>query len=226
MRVGRVMREPQPSGLLDDHIHAIGQRLRLALTATVTRNRSRDGRLLLARAALGDAITLDELLAAARAGDRRRLRKVRRKVARPLLATIAQAYAQQELTPEARADARPLYELIRRAVGGRALNPANQALHVALALADEGPDRARALLNGYWRINEPALGCLRADLINPYVRDLPAQPGLRAFQAMLPAPGPGVGEGDGVPFHRLAAPAVERIEQAHRVSVVMTAYRP
>jgi hypothetical protein len=220
------MREPQPSGLLDDHIHAIGQGLRLALTASVTRNRSRDGRLLLARAALGDAITLDELLAAARIGDRRRLRKVRRKVTRPLLASIAQAYAQQELVPEDRADALALYELIRRAVGGRALNPANQALHVALALADQGPDRARALLKDYRRIHEPALGCLRADLINPYVLPLPAEPWLRAFQAMLPAPGPVVGEGDGVPFDRLAAPAVERVEQAHRVSVVVTAYRP
>src|SRR3954453_11266764 len=154
MRVGRVMREPQPSGLLDDHIHAIGQRLRLALTATVTRNRSRDGRLLLARAALGDALTLDELLAAARTGDRRRLRKVRRKVTAPLLASVAKTHAQQEMDPGDRADALALYELIRRAIGVRALNPANQALHVQLALAEEGPERAGALLRGYRRITE------------------------------------------------------------------------
>ncbi|WP_030436114.1 glycosyltransferase family A protein [Actinoplanes subtropicus] len=212
--------------LLDDHIAALGPELRLALTATVTRTRSRDGRLLLARAALGDALTLDDLLAAARAGDRRRLRKVRRKVTASLLAAIAQTYAQQELAPEDRADALALYELIRRALGGRRLNPANQALHVQLALADLGPERARALLRGYWRIKEPALGCLRADLINPYAGDRPAEPWLRAFQAMLPAPGPVVGEGDGAPFDRLAAPAVERVEEAHRVSVVVTAYRP
>jgi len=216
------MREP----LLDDHITALGPGLRLALTATVTRTRSRDGRLLLARAALGDAMTLDELLAAARAGDRRRLRKVRRKVTVPLLASVAQTLAQQELDPADRADALALYELIRRAVGARALNAANQALHVQLALADEGPERARALLRGYRRINEPARGCLRADLINPYVRDQPAEPWLRAFQAMLPAPGPVIGPGEGVPFDRLAAPAVERVEEAHRVSVVVTAYRP
>ena len=216
------MREPLP----DDHITALGPGLRLALTATVTRTRSRDGRLLLARAALGDAMTLDDLLAAARAGDRRRLRKVRRKVTVPLLASVAQTLAQQELDPADRADALALYELIRRAFGARALNAANQALHVQLALADEGPERARALLRGYRRITEPARGCLRADLINPYVRDLPAEPWLRAFQAMLPAPGPVIGPGEGVPFDRLATPAVERVEEAHRVSVVVTAYRP
>ncbi|WP_433297039.1 glycosyltransferase family 2 protein [Actinoplanes sp. CA-030573] len=219
------MRE-QPSGLLDDHIHSLGPRLRLALTATVTRNRSLDARLLLARAALGDAGTLDELLAAARAGNRRWLRRIRRKVMPPLLASIAQTLAQQETLPTDRDDARALYELIRRAVGGRKLNPANQALHTQLALADEGPERARELLRGYRKIAEPALSGLRADLLNPFVETRPAEPWLRAFQAMLPAPGPVVGEGDGVPFDRLAAPAAERVEAAHRVSVVVTAFRP
>src|SRR6185295_6656550 len=136
------------------------------------------------------------LLAAARAGDRRRLRKVRRKVTVPLLASVAQTLVQQELDPADRADGLALYELIRRALGSRALNPANQALHVQLALADEGPERARALLRGYRRITEPARGCMLADLINPYVRDQPAEPWLRAFQAMLPAPGPLIGQGD------------------------------
>src|SRR3954463_16389250 len=115
MRVGRRMpiRPPPPPSmvgpqacqdLFDDHIAALGPGLRLALTATVTRTRSRAGRLLLARAALGDAMTLDDLRAAARAGDRRRLRKVRRKVAAPLLASVAQTLAQQELDPADRAD--------------------------------------------------------------------------------------------------------------------------
>jgi hypothetical protein len=218
--------ESHLSGLLDDHIRAIGPRLRLALTATVTRNRSLAARQLQARAALGDAGTLDELLTAARAGDRRWLRKIRRRVNPPLLAAVAQTLAQQELLPTDRADALAVYELIRRAVGGRALNPANQALHVQLALADEGPDRARELLRGYRKINDPALACLRADLINPFAGYGELEPWLRAFQAMLPAPGPTVGAGEGVPFDRLAAPAVERVEAAHRVSVVVTSYRP
>jgi hypothetical protein len=212
--------------LLDDHIRAIGPRLRLALTATVTRNRSLDARPLLARAALGDAATLDDLLAAARSGDRRRLRRIRRRVSTPLLAAVAQTLAQQELLPTDRADALALYELIRRTAGGRKLNPANQALHTQLALADEGPERARELLRRYRKIKDPALGGLRADLVNPFVADRPVQPWLRAFQAMLPAPGPVVGDGEGVAFDRLAAPAAERVETAHRVSVVVTSFRP
>ena len=58
---------PPPSGLLDDHVEAAGSRLRLALTATASRNRSLDARELFARAALGEHGTLDELLRAARA---------------------------------------------------------------------------------------------------------------------------------------------------------------
>ena len=218
--------QPHPSGLLDDHIRAIGPRLRLALTATVTRNRSLTARQLQARAALGDAGTLDQLLTAARAGDRRWLRRIRRRVNLPLLAAVAQTLAQQELLPTDRADALAVYELIRRAAGGRALNPANQALHVQLALADEGPARARELLKGYRKIKDPALACLRADLINPFAGDGEQEPWLQAFQAMLPWPGPTVGEGEGVPFDRLASPAVERVEAAHRVSVVVTSFRP
>src|SRR5262245_28700960 len=98
------MHEPHPSELLDAHIAAIGSRLRLALTATVTRNRSLDARVLLARAALGDAGTLDELIGAARSGDRRWLRRIRRRVQAPLLAAVAQTLAQQELLPTDRGD--------------------------------------------------------------------------------------------------------------------------
>lgn len=220
------MRESQPSELLDDHIRAIGPRLRLALTATVTRNRSLDARQLQARAALGDHGTLDDLLAAARAGDRRWLRRIRRRINPPLLAAVAQTLAQQELLPTDRADALALYDLIRRAAGPRALNPANQALHAQLALADKGPDRARELLRRYRKIKDPALSGLRADLLNPFVADRPIEPWLRAFQAMLPAPAVVVGEGEGVPFDRLATPAAERVEAAHRVSVVVTSFRP
>ncbi|GIE93663.1 glycosyltransferase family A protein [Paractinoplanes rishiriensis] len=214
------------SDLLDDHIRAIGPGLRLALTATASRNRSFDARQLLARAALGDAGTLDDLLAAARAGDRRWLRRIRRRVVPGLVAAVAHTIALQDQTPTDTADALALYELIRRALGPRALSPANQGLHAQLALAHEGPERCRRLLAGYRRIGEPFLAGLRADLINPFVADRPVEPWLRAFQAMLPEPGPVVGDGEGMPFDRLAAPPAERVEGAHRVSVVVTAFKP
>src|SRR3954447_2323103 len=120
--------------LLDDHVRALGTRLRPALSAPASRNRAPDARLLLARAALGDHGTLEELLAAARAGDRRRVRRLRRK-GQPLMVTaVAQAIALQDLRPEDTTDALALYDLIRRAFGPRALSPANQALHAQLAL--------------------------------------------------------------------------------------------
>jgi len=216
-----------PAGLLDDHIRAIGPRLRLALTATGSRNRSLDARLLLARAALGDAGTLDELLAAARAGDRRWLRRVRRRVDASLLSAVAQTIALQGQLPEDRDDALAVYELIRRSLGPHALTPANQALHAQLALARHGPERAGKLLRQYRGIKEPARDGLVADLLNPFAGDRPAGPWLAAFRALLP-PGRLRLEDDRelTPFDRVTAEAAERVTTPHRVSVVVTAYRP
>ena len=213
-------------GLLDDHIRAIGPGLRLALTATASRNRSLDARHLLARAALGDAGTLDELLAAARTGDKRWLRRIRRQVSPGLVAAVAQTIALQDQLPTDVGDALALYELIRRALGSSGLSPANQALHAQLAFAYEGADRARRLLRSYRRMPEPGRTGLRIDLANPFVADRPAEPWLRAFRELMPEPGPVVGGGEGVPFDRLSAPPAERVEGPHRVSVVVTAFRP
>ncbi|NMO52575.1 glycosyltransferase family 2 protein [Actinoplanes sp. TBRC 11911] len=216
--------QPLSPGLLDDHVRALGARVRLALTATASRNRSPDARRMLARAALGDHATLDELLAAARAGDRSWLRRLRRKVDPAMVAAVAQAIALQELRSEERADALALYELIRRAFGGRALTPANRTLHVQLALAAEGPDRARRLLRRYRRVRQA--DSLAADVLNPFGATRPIEPWQRAFAALLPVPGPTVADGEGVPFDRLHTEPVDRVESPHRISVVVTAYRP
>ena len=65
--------------LLDDYVRAIGPSLRTALPATAIRHRSLDARLLIARAALGDRHTPEELLSAARRGDRRWLARAKRR---------------------------------------------------------------------------------------------------------------------------------------------------
>ena len=214
-------------GLLDDHLRAIGPALRLALTATASRNRSLDARLLLARAALGDAGTLDELLTAARAGDRRWLRRIRRRADSGLLAAVAQTIALQEQLPSDRDDALSLYELIRRALGARAMTPANQALHAQLAFTFQGPERARRLLRDYRGIRDPARAGLEIDLLNPFVTDRPAGPWLAAFRQLLPEPRPVLSEErQHPPFDRLTAAPVEPVTTPHRVSVVVTAYRP
>lgn len=212
-------------GLLDDHIRAIGSGLRLALTATASRNRSLDARRLLARAALGDAGTLGELLAAARAGDRRWLRRIRRRVDSGLLAGVAQTIALQEQLPEDRDDALALYELLRRSLGGRALTPANQALHAQLTFAYRGPEAARRLLRDYRGILDQARSGLETDLLNPFAGDRAVGPWLTAFRRLIP----GIdltAEAGPTPFDRLTAPPVERVGTPHRVSVVLTAFQP
>ncbi|MCY1140321.1 glycosyltransferase family 2 protein [Actinoplanes sp. Pm04-4] len=210
----------QPSGLLDDHVTAAGSRLRLALTATAARNRSIDARALLARAALGEHGTLEELLAAARAGDRRWLRRRRRRIDPGLVAALAHTLGLQE----EHEDALALFELTRRACGARALSPANQALHAQVALAVEGPARTRKLMRRYLRMGEPVRAGLRADLLNPFTGPRPLGPWLGAMRALVP--GLLVDESDGVPFDRLTAVAPEKVEDSHRVSVIVTSYRP
>jgi hypothetical protein len=214
--------QPLSPGLLDDHVRALGPRVRLALTATASRNRAPDARQLLARAALGDHATLDELLAAARAGDKRWLRRLG--VDPAMVAAVAQAIALQELLPEERDDALALYELVRRTFGGRALTPANRTLHIQLALAAEGPDRARRLLRRYRRVRQAE--SLAADVLNPFASEGPLEPWQRAFAKLLPVPGPTVVDGEGVPFDRLSTEPVERVDSPHRISVVVTSFHP
>ncbi|WP_307834825.1 glycosyltransferase [Paractinoplanes lichenicola] len=194
---------------------AAGSRLRLALTATAARNRSLDARELMTRAALGEHGTLDQLLQAARTGDRRWLRRIRRRVDPGLVAAIAQILGLQELLPTDRDDAIALFELVRRACGARALSPANQTLHVQLALAHQGPERARKLLRRYLKIGESARAGLTADLL------VGRRGWADAFQALMPVPGP-----TGALFDELSTAPVERVEGSHRVSVIVTAYRP
>lgn len=215
----------QPPELLDDYVTVAGPSLRTALTATVIRHGTLDGRLLLARAALG-ADSLDDLLTAARAGDHRWLAK--RPRPRPgLLAALAQTMALQDRSPTDRTDALAVYDLIRRACGADALTPANQALHAQLTLAWEGPQRVPGLLADYRKLRPPVREALEADLLNPFVADRPAAPWLAAFQALLPEPRPTFGGDPGLPpFDRLTAPAPAPVEAPQRVSVVVTAYRP
>ena len=221
------MRDPYVASV-DDYVSAIGPALRLALPATAIRNRSLEARRLLARAAIGDAGTLDELLAAARAGDRRWLMRARRTADVGVLAALAQTLALQDMLPDDRRDALAIYELIRATRGADVLTGANQGLHAQLALAWEEPEQVRTLLDAYRSMTDLVRTALEIDLLNPFVAVRPLEPWLTAFRVLLPEPWPTIsGSGSPVPFDRLTsvAPRV-RIEAPQRVSVVVTAYRP
>jgi glycosyltransferase involved in cell wall biosynthesis len=217
----------QPADLLDDHLTVLGPRARAALTATAVRTRSLDARLLQARAALGDTGTLDELIAAARAGDRRWLRHRRRRLDPGAVAALAQTIALQDVQPGDRRDALALYDLVRAACGPRALSPAHQGLHAQLTLAWEGADRMPGLLAAYRGIRPDVRAALDVDLRNPFVVARPVEPWLAAFGALLPGPPPTLdGDADLPPFDRLTAPPGTPVEAPQRVSVVITASRP
>jgi hypothetical protein len=213
--------------LLDDYIAAIGPSLRTALSATAIRNRSLAARRLLARAALGDAGTLTDLLAAARAGDRRWLARIRRRIDAGVLAGLAQTIALQDLEPDDGRDACAIYDLMRTALGPGALAPANQGLHAQLALAAD-PALAGELLAAYPAIRADVRTGIEIDLRNPFVAARPAEPWLAAFRRLLPEPRPALGGPVSLaPFDRLTSPGpVSRVDAPQRVSVVVTAYRP
>ncbi|HEU4346595.1 MAG TPA: glycosyltransferase family A protein, partial [Actinoplanes sp.] len=216
------------SDLLDDYVRGIGPALRTALPATAIRHRSLDARLLMAHAALGGKRTLEDLLVAARNGDRRWLARAKRCSQAGLLAGLAQIIALQDVLPTDRRDALALYELIRTTYGPEALSPANQALHAQLTLAWDGPDRVPVLLAGYRRMSAAARTALEVDLRNPFVAVRPAEPWLAAFQALLPKPWPTLGGNVNLnAFDRLTSVVPpDRVEAPQRVSVVVTAYRP
>lgn len=218
----------EPQGLLDDHLRIARYHVRTAVPPTAIRIRSLGARDLLARAALGEAAPFADLLAAARAGDARWLRRRRDQVKPAVLAGLAQVLAQQDMLPEDRADALALYELIRRALGAGALSAAHQGLHAQLALAWQGADRARLLLGEYRRLSGPVRTDLELDLANPFTGAGPLRPWLTAFQALLPDPPFDLAPRDGVaPFDRLAAGAgVAPVEVGPLISVIVTAFRP
>jgi O-antigen biosynthesis protein len=228
------MREPltasaaHPPALLDDHIAVLRSAVRSALPATAIRNRSRDARLLLARAALGAAGSLADLLAAARKGDRRWLARIRRDVDAGALAALAQTLAFQDMQPDDRRDALGIFELVHAVYGPQALSTPQQGLHAQLVLAWEGPARVPELLTAYRVMREPTRAAVEVDLLNPFVAgDRPFPPWLAAFQALLPGPAPMLsGDEAATPFDRLTAPPGEPVEAPQRVSVVVTAYRP
>ncbi|RZU49772.1 glycosyltransferase involved in cell wall biosynthesis [Krasilnikovia cinnamomea] len=217
-----------PTALLDDHIAVIGPALRSALPVTAIRNRSQDARLLLARAALGDAGTLAELLSAARAGDQAWLTG-RQDAADPgALAALAQLLAFQDLRPDDRRDALGLLDLVHAVYGPSALSAVHQGLHAQLVLAEQGPDRVPELLAAYPDMKRTTRVGILLDLANPFaVAGREPQPWLERFQALLPEPAPVLLDPDApTPFDRLGTAAVEPVPAPHQVSVVVPAYRP
>ncbi|RSM67469.1 glycosyl transferase family 2 [Actinoplanes sp. ATCC 53533] len=219
----------EPPGLLDDYLRIARYHVRMAVPPTAIRIRSLDARPLLARSGLGESgASYADLLAAARAGDTRWLKRRRRAVQPAVLAGLAQTLAQQDMLPEDRTDALALYELIRTALGADALPAAHQGLHVQLALAWQDAARARPLLRAYRQVSDSVRADLELDLANPFAADGPVIGWLTAFRKLLPEPPLALEHKAGVPpFDRLTvATAVAGVDEPQRISVIVTAFHP
>jgi hypothetical protein len=217
-----------PPQLLDEYLRPGRRAARTILPSTAIRTRSLDARRLLARSALGDAGTLEELLTAARSEDRRWLTRRRRHVSKGVMAGLAQVIALQDILPDDRGDGLALYDLIRTALGPRRLSPGHQALHAQLTFRWEGAAPTRRLLAVYGKMTAQVRADLEIDLANPYADEsLPVEPWLDAFRRLLPEPLLTV-HGDTAlpPFDRLGTIPVTPVGGGATVSVIVTSFQP
>ena len=223
------MSEDLPVRLLDDYLALLPRDGRTALPATAIRGRSLSARQLLARAALRDAGTMDDLLGMARAEVPDWLRGMA-DVRPNVLSGLAQTLAMQDMVAEDRADALAIYELIRQSLGPNAVAAAHQGLHAQLSLHHDGPRKATELLAAYPAMPQQVRRDLELDLINPFtgVAGQSVQVWLGRFQQLLPRPWPGLlADQRLLPFDRLTT-ALEAVpvEAPQRISVIITAFRP
>ncbi|MEV6601821.1 glycosyltransferase [Actinoplanes sp. NPDC051346] len=221
----------EPAGLLDDYLRIARYHVQRAVPPTAIRLRSLEMRGLLAYTALrGTGTTYADLLAAARGGDTRWLRRIRRDVRPSVLAGLAQTLALQDMLPADRTDALAIYDLVRDALGAHALPGAHQGLHAQLTYTWRGAVAAGALLRAYPGMSEAVRADLEIDVANPFAGDgeLPVAPWLAAFQRLMPKPYLALDPANGLtPFDRLTVSAEPvPVDEPHRISVIVTAFHP
>ncbi|BCJ42478.1 hypothetical protein GCM10010168_07800 [Actinoplanes ianthinogenes] len=197
------------SALLERHLRALRRTGPAGPATAAIQARSADARVLLAYAA---GITdLDGLLTAVRAG-----RPVLAELNPYAVGELARAIATQDLEPEDRADALALFDGLLRAHGPAAIAPEHQGLHAQLAFP---AGRAADLLARYPKVAKPIRQALAVDLAEP-------DEWLARFNSLLPAPGIRLTDGDGPRFDRIAPGTVDRVDDEHRITTIVTTYRP
>ena len=208
--------------LLDDYTLVVNRRTPGALPATALRTASLSARSLLAHLATNGSASLDDLTAAARAGDAARLLTFN--VHPGALADLARVFALQNLLPDDSSVALALYDLGLEQFGPDVRHE-HQGLHAQLALQLRRPDRAAWLCKTYDRMSADIRARLRLDLINPFTTNSgSAADWLQAFQDILPIVL--TDDTNLAPFDRVSAVPARAVESDARVAVVVTSYRP
>ncbi|MEV6347267.1 glycosyltransferase [Actinoplanes sp. NPDC051851] len=200
------------SALLAQHLRALRRSGPEGPGAAALHARAADARALLAHAA--GVHDVDDLIALAHAGGTLT-------VSVPggdpwALGELARVIALQDLEAEDRPDGLALFDALLRTVGPRAVAPEHQGLHAQLALA---AGRAGDLLETYPRIPRPVHEALTVDLAEPHAW-------LARFTALLPAPAFTIEPGDGPRFDRIRSGAVAKTGGPHRITTIVTTYRP
>jgi O-antigen biosynthesis protein len=173
--------------------------------AAAVRNRAVSLRDEWARAALGGAGGIDEL---------RALSPDNRDVGLDPIAVAALAHmiALQDLSPDDRADALALFELL----GARAMPAPQRAVYAQLTGSP------------WHRVDRRVRWELLTDLANPFRHPRRSRAlWLRLFRAGLPSPAVRLdGRAGRAPFDRLCTARVSPVDRPELISVVVTAYRP
>ncbi|GGK89654.1 glycosyltransferase family A protein [Mangrovihabitans endophyticus] len=177
-----------------------------ALAGAALHTHSADARAALAR--MAGARSADTLVEAARAG------ATVPDLGWDALGELARVVALQDLRPGDRADGLALFDLLLRSAGAPRVSPAHQGLHVQLTFAAGDRDRTWELLAAYRSVPDPVRAALSVDL------------GRSDISTLLPAPGLTVPEGPGPAFDRIRSRPVQRLGSPHRVTTVVTTYRP
>ncbi|MFC7534251.1 glycosyltransferase family 2 protein [Actinoplanes sp. GCM10030250] len=135
------------------------------------------------------------------------------------LGELARVITLQDLYPDDRGDGLALFDSLLRTFGTAGVAGEHQGLHAQLAFAAGDHGRAAKLLADCPDLPEPVRAALTVDLSTK--DEWPAR-----FNELLPGPGLSLdGDGD-VPFDRIRSLHAPRRGSAHRISTIVTTYRP
>ncbi|WP_430783943.1 glycosyltransferase family 2 protein [Actinoplanes sp. G11-F43] len=179
--------------------------------AAALHTRSASARALLAWAAARRPA--DELVAAAREG------RLFPDADPWALGELARVISLQDLYPGDRGEGLVLFDSLLRTFGPAGVAPEHQGLHAQIAFATGDLVRVARLLADYPDVPAPIREALGVDLST-------REEWADRFTALLPAPGLDFGIDAGTLFDRIDSPAVPRHGSAHRISTIVTTYRP
>lgn len=135
------------------------------------------------------------------------------------LGELARVISLQDLYPGDRAEGLVLFDSLLRTFGPAGVAPAHQGLHAQVTFASGDLVRVAKLLADYPDVAPAVREALAVDLSTQ-------QEWADRFTALLPAPGLDFGHEADVLFDRITSRAVPRHGSAHRITSIVTTYRP